>query len=91
MEHTLGENPVLFFGRRIPVHSPLRHYYHFRNAVYMYRWMELPRNWKIVDGWRLVLKFVFYSVITKPRTQHFYYMAKGVWDGLCGRMGKLET
>ncbi len=91
MEHTLGENPVLFFGRRIPVHSPLRHYYLFRNAVYMYRWMELPRNWKIVDGWRLVLKFVFYSVITKPRTQHFYYMAKGVWDGLCGRMGKLET
>ena len=91
MEHTLGEDPVLFFGRRIPVHSPVRHYYHFRNAVYMYRWTQLPRNWKIVDGRRLALKFFFYSLITKPRTKHFFYMAKGIWDGLCGHMGKLET
>ena len=91
MEHALGENPALFFGRRIPVHSPLRHYYLFRNAVYMYRWVKLPKNWKIVDGWRLVLKFVFYSFVTKPRTKHFSYMAKGILDGLRGHMGKLDT
>ncbi len=91
MEHTLGENPALFFGRRIPVHSPLRHYYLFRNATYMYRWLQLPRNWKIVDGWRLVLKFIFYSCFTKPRTQHFFYMAKGIIDGMRGHMGKLGT
>lgn len=91
MEHALGDSPALFFGRRIPVHSPLRHYYLFRNAVYMYRWMQLPKNWKIVDGCRLVLKFFFYALITKPRSQHLSYMVKGIFDGLSGRMGKLET
>ena len=73
MGHTLGENPVLFLGRLAPVHSPVRHYYYFRNAVYMYCWMRLPRNWKIVDGYRLVLKFFFYALITKPRSQHLSY------------------
>lgn len=91
MEHTLGEEPARFFGFRFPVHSPLRHYYHFRNAVYMYWWMTLPRNWKIVDGSRLVLKYLFYSFVTKPRRKHCFYMTKGIWDGLRGHMGKLET
>ena len=91
MGHTLGENPIPFFGRRIPVHSPLRHYYPFRHAVYMYRWMQFPRNWKAVDGWRLVFRFFFYVLVTKPRYQHLSYMAKGIFDGLRGRMGSLET
>ncbi len=37
MRHSLGEHPINFFGRQIPLHSPLRHYYHFRNAVWLYR------------------------------------------------------
>lgn len=89
MVHSLGEEPARFFGYRFPVHSPLRHYYHFRNAVYMYWWMNVPRNWKAVDGSRLLLKFFFYSLVTKPRTKHFLYMTKGILDGIRGRMGKI--
>ena len=90
MEHTLGETPIAFLGRRIPRHSPIRHYYLFRNAVYMYLWMTLPRNWKVVDGFRLVLRYFFYSLVTKPRFEHLAYMTKGIFDGLRGHMGKLE-
>ncbi|WP_176037556.1 glycosyltransferase family 2 protein [Brucella tritici] len=90
MQHQLGDEPVYFRGRHIPVHNPLRHYYHFRNAVWLYRQDWLRRNWKVVDGLRLVRKFVFYSLMTPPRLQHFKMMSLGIWHGLTGQMGKLD-
>ncbi|MFP3422342.1 hypothetical protein R0K19_23515, partial [Bacillus sp. SIMBA_161] len=70
MQHQLGDEPIYFRGRYIPVHSPLRHYYHFRNAVWLYRQSWLRSDWKIVDGLRLARKFGFYSLITPPRLKH---------------------
>ncbi len=88
MKHDLGDSPVLFRGRHVPVHSPLRHYYHFRNAVWLYRQQWLHLNWKIVDLARLVRKFVFYSLMTAPRAEHARMMTLGIWHGLTGKMGK---
>jgi rhamnosyltransferase len=87
MHHNLGEAPIRFWGRNLPLHSALRHYYHFRNAVALYRRGFVPLNWKLVDGYRLVLKFCFYSVFAKPRLQHIYLMSLGIWHGLTGRSG----
>ena len=90
MRHDLGEEPIEFFGRKIPNHSPLRHYYHFRNAVRLYCEAGLPRNWKIADGWRLLLKYGAYSLLAKPRHQHWWMMSLGIIHGLTGRMGKFD-
>lgn len=90
MQHSLGDEPVSFFGKSIPVHSPLRHYYHFRNAVLLYKEPWVPLNWKLVDGWRLCLKYVFYSLFAKPRLSHWRMMTLGVWCGLVGKAGKFE-
>jgi rhamnosyltransferase len=90
MLHSLGENPIKFFGRQIPLHSPLRHYYHFRNAIWLYRQASVPLNWKLVDGWRLFLKYGFYTLFAQPRFKHFKMMTLGIWHGLRGRMGKLD-
>ena len=89
MAHSLGETPRRFMGRSIPVHTPLRHYYHVRNAILLYRESWVPLNWKLVDGWRMVLKFGFYSMMTPPRLQHLRMMVLGCWHGLCGRNGSL--
>ena len=88
MKHNLGENPIIFFGKKIPLHSPLRHYYHFRNAILLYKENWVPLNWKLVDGYRLVLKYVFYSLFTKPRKTHFKMMTIALWDGFLGKAGK---
>ena len=90
MQHALGEQPVRLFGKSIPVHSPLRHYYHFRNAVWLYRQPWLDVRWKFADGWRLLRKFVFYSLFTFPRLGHLRMMSLGVWHGLVGCMGQLD-
>ena len=90
MKHSLGEHPLEFFGRKIPLHSPLRHYYHFRNAILLYREAWLPLNWKLVDGWRLLLKYGFYILFAKPRLEHFSMMSRGVLHGLRGQANKFR-
>ena len=89
MQHSLGDTPIKFFGKSIPLHSPLRHYYHFRNAVLLYKEPWVPLNWKLVDGWRLFLKYGFYSLFATPRIAHWQMMTLGVWHGLIGKSGKL--
>lgn len=88
MMHSLGDSPAQFLGRNIPVHSPLRHYYHFRNAVWLYRQAWPPLNWKVADAWRLVLKFGFYSLFAEPRFEQLKMMTMGVWHGIRGHMGR---
>jgi rhamnosyltransferase len=87
MSHCLGDSPLVWRGRSIPLHSPLRHYFHFRNAVRLYCERNAPVNWKLVDGYRLVLKFGFYSLCAKPRLKHFTSMLAGIRDGLFSRSG----
>lgn len=90
MHHSLGDEPILFMGNAYPAHSPLRHYYLFRNAVLLYRMKHMPIDWKWADGVRLVLKYGFYTLFSKPRLKHFMMMSKGIWHGLLGRSGKYE-
>lgn len=90
MSHDLGDEPFVFLGKTYPHHSALRHYYHFRNATWMYRQSWLPLHWKLADGWRLFLKYGFYTIFAKPRHQHWWMMTKGVLHGLSGRMGRLN-
>lgn len=90
MSHSLGDTPIKFLGKVLPLHSPLRHYYHVRNAVWLYLNADLPLRWKLVDGWRLLLKYGFYSLFARPRWQHFSMMTLGIWHGLRGRLGSLQ-
>lgn len=89
MRHSLGDQPIEFLGKKLPLHSPLRHYYHFRNAVLLYREGWVPGNWKLVDGWRLLLKYGFYTLFARPRMAHWRMMTLGLWHGLRRRAGKL--
>lgn len=91
MQHRLGDRPLRFFGRTMVLHKPLRHYYLFRNALLLYREAWIPLNWKLAVGWHLLLKYGFYTFFAKPRLEHLRMMSLGIWHGLQGRSGKLET
>ena len=90
MHHSIGEHPMKAFGRLIPLHSPLRHYYHFRNAVWLYQQSWPSWKWKVADAWRLLLKYGFYSMFARPRLKHLGMMTLGIWHALRGRTGRLE-
>ena len=88
--HHLGDSSVSFMGTNYPIHSPLRMYYYFRNAVYLYRKPEIELNWKVVDGARNLFRFLFYMLFVKDRKTYFKYIIKGYYHGFIKRMGKLE-
>ena len=88
--HHLGDSSVSFMGNNYPIHSPLRMYYYFRNAMYLYRLKEIDWNWRVVDAARNLFRFLFYMLFVKNRWTYFKYIIKGYYHGLIKKMGKLE-
>lgn len=86
MEHSLGKGPALriWLGRwrQIPLHSPLRHYYTFRNSMLLYRRSYAPWRWIFADLLRLIVLFVFFLTAPPNRREHGRMMVKGLRDGL---------
>lgn len=87
MKHELGDPPRTLFGKEFPMHSSLRHYYHFRNAIWLYQQNWIPLNWRLIDSYKLILKFVFYSLFTCNRIEHIKMMIVGIFHGINGRLG----
>lgn len=88
MEHSLGDAWIAFRGRRVPVHGPLRHYYHIRNAVWLCRRPWISARWKIVLAWRLARQFLFFTFLAPGGAHHAKMMALGLGHGLTNRMGR---
>lgn len=90
IEHHLGDSSISFMGTNYPIHSPLRMYYYFRNAMYLYRLKEIDWNWRLVDAARNLFLFLIYMLFVKDRGNYFRYITRGYYHGLIKRMGKLE-
>jgi rhamnosyltransferase len=91
MRHSLGDRPCRVFGSYLPIHSPLRHYYLFRNAVWLYRQDWISWNWKAAILWSILFKLVFFSIVPRNRLSQVQMIFRGFLDGLRGRMGRLEV
>lgn len=83
MTHHLGDRVITiwFFGRwEIVVHKPLRLYYITRNRIRLYTRATTPRLWIAQDIYRLVAKFVIFSLFVSPRKQNAAMMTSGLID-----------
>ncbi|CAM2176564.1 rhamnosyltransferase [Paraburkholderia sacchari] len=87
MEHELGGEPVRLLGRPYPMHSPLRHYYLFRNAIELFRRAYVPLAWKLTELCKLPVRLVIYLCIPTDRMKHFGMALKGIQDGVLRRLG----
>lgn len=91
MNHNLGDYLFSFwFGKKrtLPIHSPLRHYYIFRNSILLYKRPYASKKWIVNDAIRLCLMLVTFSIFIPPRVNFFLMMTKGLYDGFKGRSGK---
>ena len=86
MEHSLGKGAAirLWLGRwrHIAIHTPLRHYYMFRNSTLLYRRNYAPWKWILSDLIRLILTFFFFLAVSPDRLEQGRMMLKGLWDGI---------
>ncbi|MEZ9657991.1 glycosyltransferase family 2 protein [Vibrio sp. 10N.261.52.F3] len=88
MTHCLGDNPVQIGATKLPNHSPLRHYYYFRNVFLMARKPFVPAAWKVIEFVKLPVRFAVYALYTKCKKQQIKSMLKGTWHGVLGVKGK---
>ncbi|WP_255988779.1 glycosyltransferase family 2 protein [Chitinolyticbacter albus] len=90
MRHCLGEEPLQVFGRKFPLHTPLRHYYFFRNTVALLKRGYIPVGWKVVELYKLPLRFFVYTIFAEHGAKHAAMMLKGVLHGVIGKMGRMD-
>lgn len=89
MQHELGEEPIRPFGRSYPMHSPVRHYYLFRNAVALLKRRYVPWTWKSTELVKLPVRLVIYALYAPDARVHLKMALRGIRHGLSGRMGML--
>jgi len=93
MEHALGDKTLrVWLGRwkEIPLHSPLRHYYSFRNSTFLYLRSRFPLRWKLADGYRLAGMLLTFTIMLPDRWAHLRMMLRGAWHGVLGRLGRYD-
>jgi len=90
LAHELGDSPIRVFGRNYPSHSPVRHYYLFRNAIALVKRPYMPWSWKANELLKLPVRIVIYGLWLAPRMEHLRMASLGIWHGLLGRMGALQ-
>jgi len=94
MDHALGDKTLrVWFGRwkEIPLHSPLRHYYTFRNSIFLFLRTRYPLRWKLADAYRLTGMLVIFTLLLPDRYAHLKMMLRGAWHGLLGRLGRYDV
>lgn len=90
MEHEIGDKPVKFLGKEYVNHSPIRHYYYFRNVFMLLRMEHVPIQWKISELSKYIPRFIVYAISTENRLEQISYMSKGALHGIIGKFGKLR-
>lgn len=85
--HSMGDDIKLLFGWRISWHNQFRHYFMFRNGVYLQKLPHVSFGWKVVDGIYMIKKILLFSFLAKPRAPHMQAMLHGIRDGWCREMG----
>lgn len=89
--HKLGDGKTKLFGCfNINIGSPFRHYYQFRNILYMMNRKYVPFKWKISQLIKLLSKLILYPLGLKDGIVRFSYMIKGIKDFLKNKKGMLK-
>jgi len=90
VDHHLGSGTVKLGSRQIAVHIPLRNYYWVRNALWLARQPYTPLAWRLYFTSRCLAFFGTYPILTDNKIERLRLMARGLRDGLTGRLGPLN-
>lgn len=90
LSHSMGESTIkywLFGQKSMPDRSPRRHYYLFRNSMFLQKQRYVPRVWKFANIAKLLFTVCYFSLFSQQRVSHFKNMCVGLLDGLRDNLG----
>ena len=93
MEHEMGrdlEEIWLFGEKAFPSRAPLRHYYLFRNNIYLLWQEQMTRTWKFWSLIKLSFTFCYFGFLSADRTEQRKMMLRGARAGWKGELGKIS-
>ena len=94
MEHAMGDDIVKmnFFNiKSMPYRSPKRHYFIFRNSLFLQRQKYVPGVWKFWNAMKLTFTLLYFGLFTKEAKQHRFWIYRGFRDGWYKRLGDLPS
>ncbi|WP_284036344.1 glycosyltransferase family 2 protein [Neobacillus sp. 114] len=92
MGHMVGQKNVKvlkLYTLLIP--SPIRHYYQFRNTLFLLKRSYVPNYWKIKSLVERSIEFFLYPLFVSPRLKRFRFIVSGIIDGLFNKKGKFTN
>ncbi len=90
IEHKKGDDTLKLFGREIVIPLPLRHYYQYRNFLYLLHKRYVPTTWKIKMAIKMLIKIPIYLILLNNKSERGKYILKGIRGYLLGQMGKIN-
>ncbi len=94
MEHQMGDDNCRywFFGWRVmPYRAPLRHYYIFRNSIFLQKKAFVSTSWKFLNIFKLIFSLIYFSFFGREKKNHLMMMCLGILDGFRNRKDKFNA
>lgn len=94
LSHHLGDLTFrVWYGRwrNYNGYSPRRLYYRFRNFILLMRCTYVPFRWKIRACWYWLGNAYAYLLFSPNRWRNLKFVCHGLWDGVRGRVGSMES
>lgn len=91
LEHEMGrglEKPWILGGQSFPSRAPLRHYYLFRNNVFLLSQPQMSRTWKFWSLLKMLFTFIYFGTASRDRKEQRSMMLQGISAGKKGNLGK---
>lgn len=89
MDHSIGEKYLHLFGRQLPMHTPLRLRYQFRNQIWIIRQSWVGWRWRVIDSIRCLKLVVVYLFFAPNKRSNLLAISNGIIDGISNKMGKI--
>jgi len=85
--HMLGEGHVKLLFWWVGKPSPIRHYYQYRNFIFLLRQAYVPAKWKLKYSLVFIVKLFVYIAFFDQKKLRLAYVLRGLKDACRGKMG----
>ena len=85
VSHKIGDKNInywLWGSRTMPYRSPRRHFYIFRNSLFLYKQKYTPYWWITLNIVKLIFTFVYFSLFSESKKEHANNMISGLISGI---------
>lgn len=89
ISHILGDGYRKIAGFDVGVPSPVRHYYQYRNSLFLLRKSYVPMGWKLKRILINSLKLPIYCFMLRDGPTRRGYILRGIIDFFKGRVGPI--